>query len=179
MCLCHYVCLFIGQYMSLHHSDQMSGRCKDNYIVFCMSISKALSEWVSESVTFVSEIYIIMIVNRHHNEYLLYERENVYFFRFNEKKFLQISFIFTNAGNFIRNVCRAQPQNRRLNKYGFHTKDKQHWRSFTQSTMKYKGYKGENRLKYLKYLILPFIPLLHITNIAILILCPDYEKQLW
>ena len=39
LCLCHCVCLFVGQDMSLHHSDQMSGRSEDNYIVFCMSIN--------------------------------------------------------------------------------------------------------------------------------------------
>ena len=51
LCLCHCVCLFGGQDMSLHHSDQMSGRYEDYYIVFCMSISKVLSEWVSEWVS--------------------------------------------------------------------------------------------------------------------------------
>ena len=36
--------------MFLHHSesDQMSGRSEDNSIVFCISISKVLSEWVSQ-----------------------------------------------------------------------------------------------------------------------------------
>ena len=48
LCLCNCVCLFVGQDMSLHHSDQMSGRYEDYYIVFCMSISKVLSEWVSQ-----------------------------------------------------------------------------------------------------------------------------------
>ena len=28
---------------------------------------------------------------------------------------------FRNASNYIRNVCRAQPHNRQLEKYGFHT----------------------------------------------------------
>ena len=45
-------CLFVGQDMSPHHSDQMSGRSEDNYIgFFYMSICKVLSQWVSESVT--------------------------------------------------------------------------------------------------------------------------------
>ena len=34
LCLCHCVCLFVGQDMSLHHSDQMSERSEENYIVF-------------------------------------------------------------------------------------------------------------------------------------------------
>ena len=37
--------------MSPHHSDQMSGRSEVNWIVFCMTFSKVLSQSVSESVT--------------------------------------------------------------------------------------------------------------------------------
>ena len=46
-CLCH--CLFIGQVMSPHHSDQMSQGSQVSWVALCMSISKV--PWVSESVT--------------------------------------------------------------------------------------------------------------------------------
>ena len=46
MCLC--LCLFVGQDMSPHHSDQISGKSEVNWIVFCVTISKVLSESVSE-----------------------------------------------------------------------------------------------------------------------------------
>ena len=36
--------IFFGQVMSPHHSDQMSKMSKVMKIVFCMSISKVLSE---------------------------------------------------------------------------------------------------------------------------------------
>ena len=52
LCLCHCLCLFVGQDMSPHHSDQMSGRSEVNWIVFCMTISKVLSQSVSDKVTY-------------------------------------------------------------------------------------------------------------------------------
>ena len=37
--------------MSPHHSDQMSGKSEVNWIVFCITNSKVLSQSVSQSVT--------------------------------------------------------------------------------------------------------------------------------
>ena len=51
LCLCNCLCLFVGQDMSPHHSDQISEKSEVNWIVFCITISKVLSEWVSEWVS--------------------------------------------------------------------------------------------------------------------------------
>ena len=45
------IVFFVGQDMSPHHSDQISGKSEVNWIVFCITISKVLSEWVSEWVS--------------------------------------------------------------------------------------------------------------------------------
>ena len=50
-CLCH--CLFFGQVMSPHNSDQMSQRSQVSRVTLLLCFSKGLSvsEWVSEWVT--------------------------------------------------------------------------------------------------------------------------------
>ena len=44
-------CQNVGQFMFPHHSDQMSQRSQVSRVALCMSISKVLSESVSQSVS--------------------------------------------------------------------------------------------------------------------------------
>ena len=51
LCLCLCYCLFFGQVMYPHHSDQMSQKSQVSRVALCMSISKVLSDSVTQSVS--------------------------------------------------------------------------------------------------------------------------------
>ena len=53
LCLCH--CLFVGQVMSSHHSDQMSQTSQVSRVTLLLcfqKVSQSVSEWVSDKVTY-------------------------------------------------------------------------------------------------------------------------------